>query len=88
MGCRSWFPTQDACPACGWERPAPNRALHVAALNGNLNAQVEMGHREESAYQRSLHEEDRIRRRHGLGPATESPLTAGEKKLLAAKPKP
>lgn len=88
LGCRTWFATQDECPSCGWERPRPNRALHVASLNANLYDQAERSTEEMRKWRRSVAEEERTRKRYGLEPATMTPFTAQEKQILRSKPKP
>lgn len=75
-GCRQWFPAeQGGCDACGWERPAGNKTLRVAALNAPLYEQAQRLHDGDRAYERGLHEEHRMARQLGIEPAAPRPLT-------------
>lgn len=85
MGCGRWIPGRDGCLACGWEPPAPNRALRVAKLNSHLYGMAEQALAGERAYRRSVGEEIRQARRLGVEPAPlkPGPLTPREAKALA-----
>jgi hypothetical protein len=44
-GCRIWFDGKSGvCPECGWHRPAFNKWLRTAKLNGQLVNQVANDH--------------------------------------------
>lgn len=64
--CRQWFPSDESeCPICGMPRPGWNRRLHTAALDGNLNGQLEGIDRSERRYQELLHKEREGDRKFG-----------------------
>ena len=68
-GCRHWFPSdQYGCERCGWERPAWNRHLHVANLNGHLFKQAEAAEADERSFRQSVAEEYRMCKRYGVEP--------------------